>query len=95
MAYVVLLETFYYINFKWLAPFAPLRSPLRYGYFWNQGVKLHHIGWCHFVRKKEKKSIFFAAFTSALFLASSHHVFRFFDVTSYYGSCHQIPFQLV
>ncbi len=23
-------------------------EPLRYGYFWNQGVKLHHIGGCHF-----------------------------------------------
>ncbi len=33
-------------------------EPLRYGYFWNQGVKLHHIGWCHFVRKKEKRVSF-------------------------------------
>ncbi len=23
-------------------------EPLRHGYFWNQGVKLHHIGGCHF-----------------------------------------------
>ncbi len=25
-----------------------LEEGLRYGYFWNQGIKLHHIGGCHF-----------------------------------------------
>ncbi len=25
-----------------------LEEDLRYGYFWNQGIKLLHIGGCHF-----------------------------------------------
>ncbi len=25
-----------------------LEEGLRYGYFWNQGIKLNHIGGCHF-----------------------------------------------
>ncbi len=51
VAYVLIFDTFYhYMNFKWLVLLFPFEVHQRYGCFWNQGIKLHHIAECHFFR---------------------------------------------
>ena len=47
--YVPLFESFYYLNLKMVGALISLEVHQRYGYFWIQGIKLHHIGGCHFL----------------------------------------------